>query len=155
MGKLAISQELSDKISNSLRIKQTDTVDGRANKPIIRNGEPPKKDSPPRQLSPKQPSPKNSPIKKRHEYPIQQAPRDSPIKKRHEYPIQQAPRDSPIKKRHEYLKQSSLIKNTPMSRPNKANKLNYFKISKIVFISSIVGGIGITLGIKLGIILFL
>ena len=117
MGKLAISQELSDKISNSLRIKQSDTIDGRANKPIIRNGEPPKKDSPPRQLSPKQPSPKNSPIKKRHEY-----------------PIQQAPRDSPIKKRHEYLKQSSLIKNTPMSRPNKANKLNYFKISKIVFI---------------------
>ena len=121
MGKLAISQELSDKISNSLRIKQTDTVDGRANKPIIRNGEPPKKDSPPRQLSPKQPS----------------------------------PRDSPIKKRHEYQKQPSPIKNTPMSRPNKANKLNYFKISKIVFISSIVGGIGITLGIKLGIILFL
>ena len=138
MGKLAISQELSDKISNSLRIKQTDTVDGRANKPIIRNGEPPKKDSPPRQLSPKQPSPKNSPIKKRHEYPKQ----PSPI-------------NSPIKKRHEYQKQPSPIKNTPMSRPNKANKLNYFKISKIVFISSIVGGIGITLGIKLGIILFL
>ena len=138
MGKLEISQELSDKISNSLRIKQTDTIDSGANKPIIRNGEPPKKDSPPRQLTPKQ-----------------QAPRDSPIKKRHEYPKQPSPINSPIKKRHEYQKQPSPIKNTPMSRPNKANKLNYFKISKIVFISSIVGGIGITLGIKLGIILFL
>jgi hypothetical protein len=155
MGKLAISQELSDKISNSLRIKQTDTVDGRANKPIIRNGEPPKKDSPPRQLSPKQPSPRDSPIKKRHEYPKQPSPKNSPIKKRHEYPKQPSPINSPIKKRHEYQKQPSPIKNTPMSRPNKANKLNYFKISKIVFISSIVGGIGITLGIKLGIILFL
>ena len=155
MGKLAISQELSDKISNSLRIKQSDTIDGRANKPIIRNGEPPKKDSPPRQLSPKQPSPRDSPIKKRHEYPKQPSPKNSPIKKRHEYPKQQAPRDYPIKKRHEYQKQPSPIKNTPMSRPNKTNKLNYFKISKIVFISSIVGGIGITLGIKLGIILFL
>jgi hypothetical protein len=143
MGKLAISQELSDKISNSLRIKQSDTVDGGANKPIIRNGEPPKKDSPPRQLTPKQQSPKNSPIKKRHEYPKQQSPK------------QQSPKNSPIKKRHEYPKQPSPIKNTPMSRPNKANKLNYFKISKIVFISSIVGGIGITLGIKLGSILFL
>ena len=155
MGKLAISQELSDKISNSLRIKQTDTIDGRANKPIIRNGEPPKKDSPPRQLSPKQPSPRDSPIKKRHEYPKQPSPKNSPIKKRHEYPKQPSPINSPIKKRHEYQKQPSPIKNTPMSRPNKANKLNYFKISKIVFISSIVGGIGITLGIKLGIILFL
>jgi hypothetical protein len=29
------------------------------------------------------------------------------------------------------------------------------KISKIVFISSIIGGIGITLGIKIGTILFL
>ena len=155
MGKLAISQELSDKISNSLRIKQSDTIDGRANKPIIRNGEPPKKDSPPRQLSPKQPSPRDSPIKKRHEYPKQPSPKNSPIKKRHEYPKQPSPINSPIKKRHEYQKQPSPIKNTPMSRPNKANKLNYFKISKIVFISSIVGGIGITLGIKLGIILFL
>ena len=66
MGKLAISQELSDKISNSLRIKQTDTIDGRANKPIIRNGEPSKKDSPPRQLSPKHQAPRDSPIIKRH-----------------------------------------------------------------------------------------
>jgi len=119
MGKLAISQELSDKISNSLRIKQSD-IDSGGNKPIIRKVEPPKKDSPQRQ---RQPSPKNSPIKKRYEY--------------YEYPKQPAPRYSPI------------------SQPNKENDLNYLKISKIVFISSIVGGIGITLGIKIGTILFL
>ena len=141
MGKLVISQELSNKISNSLRIKQSD-IDSGANKPIIRKVEPPKKDSPQRQPTPKDSS-------------RQQSPKNSPIKKRYESLRPPVQRDSPIKKRHEYLKQPSLIKNTPMSRPNKANKLNYFKISKIVFISSIIGGIGITLGIKIGTILFM
>lgn len=127
MGKLAISQELSDKISNSLRIKQSEIVDTGANKPIIR-----KIGSAPRQQTPKY-----SPIKKK-ESPIQQ----TPIKKK-DSPIQPAPR------------------NSPMAHPKKSNqskkpdKVNYFKISKIVFISSIVGGIGITLGIKIGTILFL
>ena len=102
MGKLVISKELSDKISNSLRIKQSDIIDGSANKPIIRKVEPPKKDS----------------------------------------PRPPAPRDSPIK-------------NTPITHPKKPDKVNYLKISKIVFISSIIGGIGITLGIKIGTILFL
>jgi hypothetical protein len=142
MGKLVISKELSDKISNSLRIKQSDIIDGSANKPIIRKVEPPKKDSPRRQ-----PTPKYSPIKKK-DSPRQQSPKNSPIKKKYEYPKQPEPRDSPIK-------------NTPITHPKKSNqskkpdKVNYMKISKIVFISSIIGGIGITLGIKIGTILFL
>jgi hypothetical protein len=151
MGKLEISKELSDKISNSLRIKQSD-IDSGANKPIIRRVDTSKKDSPLREHSlrdsPKQPSPKKSPIKKRYESPKPSERRDSPIKKRYESPRPPAPRDYPIK-------------NTPISypkkshKPNKANELNYLKISKIVFISSIVGGIGITLGLKIGTILFL
>jgi hypothetical protein len=142
MGKLEISKELSDKISNSLRIKKTDIVDGSANKPIIIKLESPKKYSPQRQ-----PTPKYSPIKK-----------DSPQR-------QQSPKNSPIKNRYKSLRplaqRDSSPKNTPMSnrkiihRLNTSNKLDYMKISKIVFISSIVGGIGITLGIKLGTILFL
>ena len=142
MGKLEISKELSDKISNSLRIKKTDIVDGSANKPIIRKLESPKKYSPQRQ-----PTPKYSPIKK-----------DSPQR-------QPSPKNSPIKKRYKSLRpptqRDSSPKNTPISNPkiihrlNTSNKLDYMKISKIVFISSIVGGIGITLGIKLGTILFL
>ena len=138
MGKLEISKELSDKISNSLRIKQTDIVDGSANKPIIRKVEPPKKDSP------RPPAPRDSPIKKK-DSPKQPSPKYSPIKKRYEYyeyQRQPAQRDSPIK-------------NTPITHPKKPDKVNYLKISKIVFISSIIGGIGITLGIKIGTILFL
>lgn len=133
MGKLVISKELSDKISNSLRIKQSDIIDSGANKPIIRKVEPPKKDSP------RPPAPKYSPR------PL--TPTYSPIKKKDSLK-QQAPRDSPIK-------------NTPITHPKKSNqskkpdKVNYLKISKIVFISSIIGGIGITLGIKIGTILFL
>lgn len=152
MGKLIISKELSDKISKSLKIKQSDIVDSGANKPIIRNSEYPKKESPVK--SPKQNSPvksfreelypqKESPIKTIYESPKQK----SPIKQFHDSP----PRDHPIKKQYEhpisYPKKSH--------KPNKQDKVNYMKISKIVFISSIVGGIGITLGIKLGAILFL
>ena len=146
MGKLVISQELSDKISNSIRIKQSDIVDSSANKPIIRKTDPTlKKDSPQRQ-----PTPTYSPIKKKC-YSRQESPKNSPIKKRYEYyeyPKQSVPRDY-------------LIKNSPITHPKKSNqskksdKVNYMKISKIVFISSIIGGIGITLGIKLGTILFL
>ena len=138
MGKLVISKELSDKISNSLRIKQSDIIDGSANKPIIRKVEPPKKDSP------RPPAPRDSPIKKK-DSPKQPSPKYSPIKKRYEYyeyQRQPAQRDSPIK-------------NTPITHPKKPDKVNYLKISKIVFISSIIGGIGITLGIKIGTILFL
>jgi hypothetical protein len=133
MGKLVISKELSDKISNSLRIKQSDIIDSGANKPIIRKVEPPKKDSP------RPPVPRNSPR------PL--TPTYSPIKKK-DSPKQPSPRDSPIK-------------NTPITHQKKSNqskktdKVNYLKISKIVFISSIIGGIGITLGIKIGTILFL
>jgi len=139
MGKLVISQELSNKISNSLRIKQSD-IDSGANKPIIRKVEPPKKDSPQRQ-----PTPTYSPIKKK-DSPRQQSPKNSPIKKKYEYyeyPKKSAPKDSPI------------IHPKKSNQSKKPDKVNYMKISKIVFISSIIGGIGITLGIKIGTILFL
>jgi len=140
MGKLVISKELSDKISNSLRIKQSD-IDSGANKPIIRKVEAPKKDSPQRQ-----PTPTYSPIKKK-DSPRPLTPTYSPIKKKN-FPKQQAPRDSPIKNTPiTYLKKSNQSKNP--------DKINYLKISKIVFISSIIGGIGITLGIKIGTIIFL
>lgn len=149
MGKLEISQELSDKISKSLRIKQSDIVDTGANKPIIRKTDPPpKKDSPIKT--------QNSPIKYfREELPK----RYSPVKTSYK-PTQQ---NSPIKRFHNYQKDSPIKKQNehPMAHPKKLHKniknndINYLKISKIVFISSIVGGIGITLGIKLGTILFL
>ena len=37
---------------------------------------------------------------------------------------------------------------------NKKNKIKYYKITKVVFLSSIIAGIGITLGIKIANILF-
>ena len=37
---------------------------------------------------------------------------------------------------------------------NKKNKIKYYKFTKVVFLSSIIAGIGITLGIKIANILF-
>jgi len=136
MGKLNIPQELSDKISNSLRIKQTDIVDSGGNKPIIRE---------PKRIQ--ENKERDSPIK-RNNYATKQ---NSPVK-----------RDSPIKRKHESPKRKPIMstkkifyKSNNTDKPDKPDKINYIKISKIVFISSIIGGIGITLGIKLGTILFL
>jgi hypothetical protein len=136
MVKLNIPQELSDKISKSLRIKQTDIVDSGGNKPIIRE-----------------------PIKRNYE----NKERDSPVKKTHESTKQNSPkypkRDSPVKKTHESPKRKPTVSTKKIfyksNKSDKPDKINYIKISKIVFISSIIGGIGITLGIKLGTILFL
>jgi hypothetical protein len=147
MGKLIISKELSDKISKSLKIKQSDIADSGANKPIIRKVEPPKKESPVKSPcdSPKQ----NSPVKRLREEIHSQ--KESPIKSPYESPKKNSPIEHPIKKQWEhpisYQKKSH--------KQNKPDKVNYLKISKIVFLSSIVGGIGITLGIKIGTILFL
>ena len=148
MGKLEISKELTDKISKSLRIKQTDIVDNSANKPIVRKVD----------------SPKYSPIKKKDSPQKQSTPKYSPVKKKDSPLIKPSPIKKIYNEYQEYPKEfhkESHPKNTPISYPKKlyrlntSNKLDYMKISKIVFISSIVGGIGITLGIKLGTILFL
>ena len=136
MGKLNIPQELSDKISKSLRIKQTDIVDNGGNKPIIRE-----------------------PIKRNYE----NKERDSPVKRTHESTKQNSPkypkRDSPVKRTHESPKRKPMVSTKKIfyksNKSDKSDKINYMKISKIVFISSIIGGIGITLGIKIGTIIFL
>jgi hypothetical protein len=146
MGKLNITQELSDMISNSLRIKKSDIVDSGANKPIIRESIKRNQESPKR----------DSPVKINNE----ETKRNSPVKRSHE----SLKRDSPMKeKKYESSKQNSPIsytkkifyKSVKKDKSDKSSKINYIKISKIVFISSIIGGIGITLGIKIGTILFL
>jgi len=150
MGKLVISQELSDKISNSLRIKQSDIIDNGANKPIIRKNDINilKKDS---AIKTQDSSRHQSPIKHFRE----KLPKiNSPIKTAYKLPTKQFhnyQKDSHIKIQNEHP--NAYPKNSNENR--KKNKINYLKISKIVFISSIVGGIGITLGIKIGSILFL
>lgn len=136
MGKLNIPQELSDKISKSLGIKKSDIVDSGGNKPIIRE--------PKRNQENKE---RDSPVKRNHE---------ATEKRSQEHRIIDSPKKNPVS----YTKKifyKSCKKDNPdkPDKPDKPNKLDYIKISKIVFISSIVGGIGITLGIKLGTILFL
>ena len=169
MGKLNISQELSDKISKSLRIKQTDIIDSGGNKPIIREAkriqENKERDSPikrnndsTKQNSPESPK-RYSPIKRNNDSTKQNSPespkRYSPVKRNNESPK----RYSPVKRNNESPKRKPTMSTKKIfyksNNPDKLDKINYIKISKIVFISSIVGGIGIIFGIKLGSILFL
>ena len=147
MGKLNIPQELSDKISKSLRIKQTDLVDSGGNKPIIR--EPPKKDSPMKQN--REPQKRDSPVKRTHESPKRDSPMKQTYKERtYEHPKQNSPKKNPV-----LSTKKIFYKSVKSNKPDKPDKINYIKISKIVFMSSIVGGIGIILGVKLGFILFM
>ncbi len=108
MGKLNISQELSDKISKSIHIKQTNIDNNGGNKPFICEH------------------------------------------------IKQC-QESPVKRNQETTKKYTPVKDYPKKNQilYKLYKINHIEISKIVFISSIIGDIGITLGIKLGLILFL
>ena len=149
MGKLNIPQELSDKISNSLRIKKSDIVDSGGNKPIIRepikrNQESPKRDSPVKINN--EPTKRNSPVKRSHESPK----RYSPVKRNNEATKQNSPMKNPV-----FYTKKIFYKTFKKDKFDRSNKLDYIKITKVVFISSIIGGIGITLGIKLGAILFL
>jgi hypothetical protein len=132
MGKLNISQELSDKISKSLRIKQTDIIDSGGNKPIIRE---------PKRIQ--ENKERDSPVKRNNDSTKQNSP-ESPVKINNESPKRKP--TIPVSKKKIFYK---------LNNPDKLDKINYIKISKIVFISSIVGGIGIIFGIKLGSILFL
>ena len=156
MGKLNISQELSDKISKSLRIKQTDIIDSGGNKPIIREA---------KQIQ--ENKERDSPIKRNNDSTKQNSPespkRYSPVKINNDSTKQNSPespkRYSPVKRTNESPKRKPTMSTKKIfyksNKPDKLDKINYIKISKIVFISSIVGGIGIIFGIKLGAILFL
>jgi hypothetical protein len=151
MGKLNISQELSDKISKSLRIKQTDIIDSGGNKPIIREA---------KQIQ--ENKERDSPIKRNNDSTKQNSPespkRYSPVKINNDSTKQNSP-ESPVKRNNESPKRKPTMSTKKIfyksNKPDKLDKINYIKISKIVFISSIVGGIGIIFGIKLGAILFL
>jgi len=49
---------------------------------------------------------------------------------------------------------SSFEKTQPKKKKKKTKKFNYYKYSKLVFITSVVAGIGLTFGLKIGNIIF-
>jgi hypothetical protein len=79
----------------------------------------------------KPPQPPQQPHQQPHQQPPQQP---------HQQPPQQPP------PQYYYVK--------PEKNKKKKDKIKYYKISKVVFLSSVIAGIGLTLGLKIANILF-
>lgn len=67
-------------------------------------------------------------------------------------PPQQPPQSLPQLPPQQPLPQYYYIK--PEKNKKKKDKIKYYKITKVVFLSSIIAGIGLTLGLKIANILF-
>ena len=83
--------------------------------------------------------------------PPPQPPPQPPYQLPPQQPPQQPPQPPPqpppqLQQQYYYVK--------PEKYKKKKNKIKYYKITKVVFLSSVVAGIGITLGLKIANILF-
>ena len=140
MGKIEISEDLRDKLNKVLSYKSEDIGD-------VPVGPAPKWKPPQPQLQPPLQQPLQQP-------PLQpQQPPQPPLQPQQpplQPPLQQPPLQPPLQPQYYFVK--------PEVKSNKKNKkkdkMKYSKITKVVFLSSIVAGIGITLGIKIATILF-
>ncbi len=168
MGKIEISEDLRNKLNKVLSYKSTDLGEsnisvGPAPKwtPPPHPPQPPQPQStyqhvpPPYPQQPQQPYPQQpqQPYPQQPQQPYPQQPQQPyPQQPQQPYPQQQhqhIPLIYPIKSEY-YFHKYSEIKHKNKNK----KKITYYKISKIVFVSSIVAGIGITLGLKIANILF-
>ena len=129
MGKIEISEDLRNKLNKVLSYKSVDIG-------VTAIGPAPSW-KPPRPPAPPQPQPPHPPP-----HPPQHPPQPPPQPPPH-LP-QMSPQHNPAK--YYYVK--------PEKNKKKKDKIKYYKISKVVFLSSVVAGIGLTLGLKIANILF-
>ena len=125
MGKIEISEDLRNKLNKVLTYKSADMGDVPFN--TVSNVGPAPSWKPTLQQSAPPPPPPPPP------------PPSSPPHQPHLQPHSMYPQ-------YYYIK--------PDKNKKKKEKLNYLKITKVVFLSSVVAGIGITLGLKIANILF-
>ena len=126
MGKIEISDDLRNKLDKVLSYKSVDIGDTAVGP--APSWKPPQPPAPPQQPPPQPPQP---PPQQQPQQPPQQPPQ-SPL----QYPPPQ----------YYYVK--------PEKNKKKKDKIKYYKITKVVFLSSVVAGIGLTLGLKIANILF-
>jgi len=133
MGKIEISEDLRNKLNKVLSYRSDDI----GNVPVgpAPTWKPPQPPQPPHQ-PPHQPPPQQPP-----QPPHQPSPQPPP---------QQPPQQLPQQQQYYFVKPE--VKSHKKNKKN--DKMKYSKITKVVFLSSIVAGIGITLGIKIANILF-
>ena len=129
MGKIEISDDLRNKLDKVLSYKSVDIGDTAVG--------PAPSWKPPRPPAPPQPQPQHPP-----QHPPQPPPQPQPQQPPH-LP-QMSPQHNPAK--YYFVK--------PEKNKKKKDKIKYYKITKVVFLSSVVAGIGLTLGLKIANILF-
>ena len=139
MGKIEISEDLRNKLDKVLSYKSADIGD-------IPVGPAPSWKShlqPPQPPQPLQPSQPPQPLQPSQVLQVPQAPQDHQVPRFLKTPqsIQM-----PLQQPKYYVKYDKNKK--------KKDKIKYYKITKIVFLSSVVAGIGMTLGLKIANILF-
>jgi hypothetical protein len=128
MGKIEISDDLRSKLDKVLSYKSADIGDTAV------GPAPSWKQSAPNPPQPPQPPPQPPQPPPQHQQPPQQP-------SQHQQPQQQM-----LPPQYYYVK--------PEKNKKKKDKIKYYKITKIVFLSSVVAGIGMTLGLKIANILF-
>ena len=128
MGKIEISDDLRDKLDKLLSYKSVDIGDTAVG--------PAPSWKPPRPPAPPQPQPQHPP-----QHPPQPPPQ----------PPQQPPHLPQMSPQHNPAKYYFV---KPEKNKKKKDKIKYYKITKVVFLSSVVAGIGLTLGLKIANILF-
>ena len=129
MGKIEISDDLRNKLDKVLSYKSVDIGDTAVG--------PAPSWKPPRPPAPPQPQPQHPP-----QHPPQPPPQPQPQQPPH-LP-QMSPQHNPAK--YYFVK--------PEKNKKKKDKIKYYKITKVVFLSSVIAGIGLTLGLKIANILF-
>lgn len=135
MGKIEISEDLRNKLNKVLSYKSADIGDMAVGPAPI--WKPPQPLSQPSQ----NPAPSNPPPP---------PPQPPPLPQQLHQP-QFTTQSSQSSQQSQQMQQQYYIKS---SKNKKKKKIKYFKITKIVFVSSIVAGIGLTLGLKIANILF-
>jgi len=132
MGKIEISEDLRNKLNKVLSYKSVDIG-------VTAIGPAPSWKPPP----PQQPSqqPPQQPSQQPSQLPPQQPPQPLPPQ-----PLPQPLPQPPPQPPQYYVK--------PEKNNKKKDKITYYKITKVVFLSSVVAGIGLTLGLKIANILF-
>lgn len=138
MGKIEISEDLRNKLNKVLSYRSDDI----GNLPV----------GPAPTWKPPQP-PHQQPQHQPHQPPSPQPPQQPP-QPPHQPSPQPPPQQShqPLPQQQQYYFVKPEVKSHKKNKKN--DKMKYSKITKVVFLSSIVAGIGITLGIKIANILF-
>ena len=131
MGKIEISDDLRNKLNKVLSYKSVDIGVTAVGPAPSWKPPPPQPQQMPQQM-PQQPQPQPQP----QQMPQQPQPQQMP----------QQPQPQQMPPQYYYVK--------PEKNKKKKDKIKYYKITKVVFLSSVVAGIGLTLGLKIANILF-